>query len=126
MVLPPCSWTFSLQKKRKSIIRPGSIDSTLHYYQRDLFNAIDWVVANNPDTKGLTIGLFGASTGAAAALVAAAQRPNVISAVVSRGGRPDLAGKEIWNKVQAPTLLLVGGGNDDPQVLKLNENTLRG
>jgi len=43
----------------------------------------------------------------------------------SHGGRPDLAGKEIWNKVQAPTLLLVGGGNDDPQVLKLNENALK-
>ena len=58
------------------------------------------------------------------ALVGAAQRPNVISAVVSRGGRTDLAGKEILNKVQAPTLLLVGG-NDDPQVLKLNENALK-
>jgi putative phosphoribosyl transferase len=57
-------------------------------------------------------------------LVAAAQKPHAISAVVSRGGRPDLAGKEILNKVQAPTLLLVGG-NDDPQVLKLNENALK-
>ena len=76
----------------------------------------------NQDTKDLTIGLFGASTDAAAALVAAAaaQRPNTIGAVVSCGGRPDLAGKEILDKVQAPTLLLVGGGNDDPQVLKLN------
>jgi putative phosphoribosyl transferase len=60
-----------------------------------LVYAIDWIVAaNNPDTKGLTIGLFGASTGSAAALVAVAQRPNLISAVVSCGGRPDLAGKE--------------------------------
>jgi putative phosphoribosyl transferase len=73
-------------------------------------------------TKDLTIGLFGASTGAAAALVAAAaaQRPGIISAIVSRGGRPDLAGKDTLNKVQAPTSLLVGG-DDDPQVLQLNE-----
>jgi putative phosphoribosyl transferase len=66
---------------------------TSDYYKR-LVYAIDWVVADNPDTKGSTIGLLGASTGAAAALVAAAQKPNIISAVVSRGGRPDLAGKE--------------------------------
>jgi dienelactone hydrolase len=63
------------------------------------------------------IGLFGASTGAAAALVAAAERPTYIGAVVSRGGRPDLA-ENLLGKVQAPTLLIVGG--EDPEVLRLN------
>jgi putative phosphoribosyl transferase len=63
------------------------------------------------------IGLFGASTGAAAALVVAAARPDDVAAVVSRGGRPDLAGRAL-RRVQAPTLLIVGGG--DPHVLELN------
>ena len=83
---------------------------------------IDWIM-NNPDTKNLAVGLFGASTGAAAALVAASERPNIVSVLVSRGGRPDLAGKNILRSVKVPTLLLVGG--NDPQVLELNENTLK-
>jgi putative phosphoribosyl transferase len=87
-----------------------------------LISTIDWTM-NNPDTKNLAVGLFGASTGAAAALVAAAERPNVVSVIVSRGGRPDLAGKDILKLVRAPTLLLVGG--NDPQVLDLNENALK-
>ncbi|HEY7671661.1 MAG TPA: dienelactone hydrolase family protein [Gammaproteobacteria bacterium] len=66
----------------------------------------------------LALGYFGASTGAAAALVAAARAPEAIRAVVSRGGRPDLAGDAL-ERVRAPTLLIVGG--DDPQVLALNE-----
>ncbi|MFA1545708.1 dienelactone hydrolase family protein [Actinomadura chokoriensis] len=70
-----------------------------------------------PHTAGLPIGLFGASTGAAAALAAAAARPRV-GAVVSRGGRPDLAGPSL-PRVQAPVLLIVGGR--DPEVLELNE-----
>ncbi|SNT58927.1 Dienelactone hydrolase [Actinomadura meyerae] len=70
-----------------------------------------------PHTAGLPIGLFGASTGAAAALAAAAARPE-IRAVVSRGGRPDLAGPSL-PRVRAPVLLIVGGR--DPEVLKLNE-----
>lgn len=65
------------------------------------------------------IGLFGASTGAAAALVAAAVRPDRVRAVVSRGGRPDLAGEHLA-QVRAPTLLIVGGA--DPDVLRLNEH----
>jgi putative phosphoribosyl transferase len=72
-------------------------------------------------TAGLTLGLFGASTGAAAALVAAAQRPGAVRAVVSRGGRPDLAGAALPS-VQAPTLLIVGG--DDRQVIALNRQAL--
>ncbi|MBB3331124.1 pimeloyl-ACP methyl ester carboxylesterase [Halomonas campaniensis] len=79
--------------------------------------AVDWV-AEQPLTRGLPIGLFGASTGAAAALVAAARRPERVGAVVSRGGRPDLA-DEALPEVRAPTLLLVGGR--DGQVITLNE-----
>ncbi|MFP4137958.1 MAG: dienelactone hydrolase family protein [Halomonas sp.] len=79
--------------------------------------AVDWV-AGDPLTRALRIGLFGASTGAAAALIAAAERPDRVSAVVSRGGRPDLAG-EALPRVMAPTLLLVGG--QDGPVIELNE-----
>ncbi|MEV4197769.1 dienelactone hydrolase family protein [Micromonospora globbae] len=78
---------------------------------------VDWLTTE-PGTRGLPIGLFGASTGAAAALVSAAARPEQVRAVVSRGGRPDLAGPAL-DSVQAPTLLLVGGLDD--QVLELNE-----
>jgi putative phosphoribosyl transferase len=84
-----------------------------------LIGAIDWL---GRDRKvSLPIGLFGASTGAAAALVAAADRADIVGAVVSRGGRPDLAGAAL-GRVLAPTLLIVGG--DDPQVLELNKRTL--
>ncbi|MEU0572768.1 dienelactone hydrolase family protein [Nonomuraea sp. NPDC005983] len=76
----------------------------------------DWAGAD-PRTSGLAIGLFGASTGAAAALVAAAERPEAVRAVVSRGGRPDLAG-DFLTGVHQPTLLVVGG--DDPVVIDLN------
>lgn len=72
----------------------------------------------NPDTKHLSIGYFGASTGAAAALIAAAQKKQDIFAIVSRGGRPDLAGKFL-PQVNAPTLLIVGG--NDFEVIELNE-----
>jgi pimeloyl-ACP methyl ester carboxylesterase len=82
-----------------------------------LTRLIDWV-RTEASLKPLPIGLFGASTGAAAALVAAAARPADVKAVVSRGGRPDLAGAAL-PIVQAPTLLLVGGR--DPQVIDLNE-----
>jgi putative phosphoribosyl transferase len=75
-------------------------------------------VAGDPTTQQLPVGLFGASTGAAAALVAAGRRPESVAAVVSRGGRPDLAGTAL-DAVQAPTLLVVGGR--DPVVLDLNE-----
>lgn len=71
------------------------------------------------DTEKLPVGLFGASTGAAAALIAAAQRPTAVHAVVSRGGRPDLAGDAL-DRVSVPTLLIVGGA--DPAVLGLNQD----
>src|SRR5262245_23690805 len=80
----------------------------------------DWL-AHEPDTCALRLGYFGASTGAGAALVAAARQPGMVGAVVSRGGRPDLAWDDL-PAVRAPTLLLVGG--NDPAVLGLNEEAL--
>jgi putative phosphoribosyl transferase len=85
-----------------------------------LVGATDWLT-HDAATSRLPIGYFGASTGAAAALVAAAKRPKSVSAVVSRGGRPDLAGHYL-SRVEAPTLLIVG--SDDPLVLKLNRAAL--
>ncbi len=82
-----------------------------------LVGAIDWARAH-PHTAALPVGLFGASTGAAAALMAAARRPAVVRAVVSRGGRPDLAGGSL-HQVSAPTLLIVG--ERDEVVLELNQ-----
>ncbi len=78
-------------------------------------------VVTHDDTATLPIGYFGASTGAAAALVAAAEAGSTVSAVVSRGGRPDLAGSAL-PVVRAPTLLIVGAA--DPQVLELNRRAL--
>ncbi|MEW6604565.1 MAG: dienelactone hydrolase family protein [Thermoproteota archaeon] len=83
-----------------------------------LDGATDWLVKQIGDVK---IGYFGASTGAAAALVAAARKQDVIKAVVSRGGRPDLAG-DLLDKVRAPTLLIVGG--DDHPVISMNQEAL--
>ncbi len=74
---------------------------------RRLVGAVDWL-GDQPETRELRLGLFGASTGAAAALIAAAERPEAVAAVVSRGGRPDLA-MEHLPRVRAPTLLIVGG-----------------
>jgi putative phosphoribosyl transferase len=82
-----------------------------------LIGALDWL-AHERETHALPIGLFGASTGAGAALVAAAQRRDLVGAVVSRGGRPDLAGDAL-GVVEAPTLLVVGGRDDI--VIALNE-----
>lgn len=86
-----------------------------------LVAATDWL-GEQPATHALALGYFGASTGAAAALRAAAERPERVGAVVSRGGRPDLAGGSLA-LVKAPTLLLVGGA--DGVVLELNEKALK-
>lgn len=88
---------------------------------RRVVAAADWT-AGHPALRDLNIGYFGASTGAAAALIAAAERPETSAAIVSRGGRPDLAGAAL-PLVQAPTLLIVGG--NDPQVIELNEDARR-
>ncbi|HCA87584.1 MAG TPA: hydrolase [Streptomyces sp.] len=87
---------------------------------RRLVDAVDWL-DGHPATQGLPVGLFGASTGAAAALTAAAERPERVGAVVSRGGRPDLAG-EALGRVRAPVLLIVGG--EDHQVLDMNREAV--
>ncbi|GAA2554055.1 dienelactone hydrolase family protein [Streptomyces levis] len=88
---------------------------------RRLVAALD-ELARWPGTRGLPVILFGASTGAGAALVAAAARPDRVQAVVSRGGRPDLAGEALAG-VRAPVLLIVGG--EDRHVLRLNEEAAR-
>ena len=89
----------------------------IHLLAERLVHATKWA-KQQPQTRDLRIGYFGSSTGGAAALVAAVDVPQDVGAVVSRGGRPDLAG-EALPKVQAPTLLIVGG-NDDI-VIELNE-----
>jgi putative phosphoribosyl transferase len=85
-----------------------------------LVGAVDWVRANE-DVADLAVGLFGASTGAAAALIAAAERPDVVKAVVSRGGRPDLAGAAL-PRVKAPSLFIVG--SRDHEVIGLNKGAM--
>jgi putative phosphoribosyl transferase len=90
------------------------------FLAKRLAGATEWV-QRRPDTRALKIGYFGASTGAAAALVAAAELPDAVAAVVSRGGRPDLA-EEALGSVRAPTLLIVGG--DDTPVIAMNQDAL--
>ena len=90
------------------------------FLARRLVGVIDWS-ASNKDTRNLGIGCFGASTGAGAALAAAAERPENVRAVVSRGGRPDLATTRLA-KVEAPVLLIVG--SLDTQVIELNRQAM--
>ena len=106
----------------------NDIDSETMQYRFDIPMLADrtslvvsWV-RKQPGLERLPIGLFGASTGAAAALITAAAMPDQVSAVVSRGGRPDLA-KEALSKVQAPTLLIVG--SRDRVVINLNEKAVK-
>jgi putative phosphoribosyl transferase len=99
--------------------RTGELRFDIALLGRRLTGAVDWLDAS---ARGLPLGLFGASTGAAAALVTAAERAGQVRAVVSRGGRPDLAGAAL-GEVRAPVLLIVGGR--DTQVLRLNEAARR-
>jgi len=99
----------------------GHLRFDLRLLARRLVGAIDWL-AENERTRGLPVGLFGASTGGGAALLAAVRRPEQVRAVVSRGGRPDLAGP-VLPEVRCPTLLIVGGR--DEVVIDLNEQALR-
>ena len=85
-----------------------------------LVQAVRWI-ESQPSVAGLPVGLFGASTGAAAALVAAASLGERVGAVVSRGGRPDLAGRAL-ERIRVPTLLIFGGA--DPIVIELNQQAL--
>lgn len=98
----------------------GHLRFDIDLLTRRLISAATWS-AGRPDTQDLALGYFGASTGAGAALVAAAKCPDLVHAVVSRGGRPDLAGAAL-ERVQAPTLLIVGG--HDPLVIDLNREAL--
>jgi len=100
--------------------RTARLRFDINLLAKRLVGAIDWLVAN-PVTTPLRIGLFGASTGAAAAFFAAAERPEAVSAVVSRGGRPDLA-LAVLAQVEAPTLLIVGGL--DHPVIAMNREAL--
>ncbi|MBS3905296.1 MAG: dienelactone hydrolase family protein [Simkania sp.] len=103
------------EEKVDSITRHLRFD--IPFLAKRLVAVIDWL-----ENRKLNIGCFGASTGAAAALLAAAERPLQVKAVVSRGGRPDLAGKHLA-EVKAPTLFIVGG--DDTQVIELNEQAMQ-
>lgn len=85
-----------------------------------LTQTVDWLLSRK-DTVGLNVGVFGASTGSAAAIIAAAERPERISALVSRGGRPDLA-KQYLARVRTPSLFIVGG--DDASVIAMNRSAL--
>ena len=108
--------------------REEAVDVRTRQYRFDIARlaprvsaAADWARLQTGLRK-LPIGCFGASTGAAAALIAAAERPDTIGAVVSRGGRPDLAGDAL-PRVKAPTLLIVGGHDDE--VIELNRTAMR-
>ena len=109
---------FDLLRPEEALDRNNVFDIDL--LGRRVTDAIEWL-DRRPSLAALPLGLFGASTGAAAALVAAAARPERVFAVVSRGGRPDLAGNAL-PRVGAPTLLIVGGA--DTEVLALNQRAL--
>ena len=98
----------------------GQLRFDILFLAKRLETATEWL-ARSADTKSLKIGYFGASTGAAAALVAAAAMPDRVHAIVSRGGRPDLAGEHLA-RVKAPTLLIVG--SRDVPVIPLNKDAL--
>ncbi len=102
-------------------LRTAALRFDVRLLGRRLVAAVDWL-RTDPRTSRLPVGTFGASTGAAAALIAASDRPDSVLAVVSRGGRPDLAG-EALERVSAPTLLIVGGA--DPEVIDLNRRAMR-
>jgi putative phosphoribosyl transferase len=104
-------------EEEEADLRTGHLRFDIGLLAQRLAGATDWL-AQNPDTRDLRIGYFGASTGAGAALVAAADLPEAVGTVVSRGGRPDLAGDAL-PLVKAPTLLIVGG--DDVPVIGMNE-----
>jgi dienelactone hydrolase len=100
--------------------RTGHLRFDIALLAERLVAATDWLTSGST-TSGLAIGYFGASTGAGAALVAAAQRPAAVRAIVSRGGRPDLAGAAL-GRVKAPTLLIVGG--HDVPVIGMNRDAM--
>ncbi len=110
---------FTLEEEAEDLIH-ANLRFNIKFLTDRLTGATDWTLSND-QTRDLKVGYFGASTGAAAALVAAAERPQVVRAVVSRGGRPDMA-REALPRVKAPTLLIVGGR--DHEVITLNREAL--
>jgi putative phosphoribosyl transferase len=98
----------------------GELRFDIPFLAKRLIGSTKWIMSN-PDTRDFKLAYFGASTGAGAALMAAAELPDAISAVVSRGGRPDLA-QDALGAVRAPTLLIVGG--DDEPVIRMNQEAL--
>lgn len=113
---------FDLLTRQEELIdqSTGELRFDIPFLARRLVGATEWVMSS-PDMREFKVGYFGASTGAGAALMAAAELPDVVSAVVSRGGRPDLA-KNALGAVRAPTLLIVGG--DDEPVITMNREAL--
>jgi putative phosphoribosyl transferase len=107
----------TLQEEREDAYT-GHLRFDIPLLAERLVGATDWLLSE-PETARLKIGYFGASTGGGAALVAAAERPEAVAAVVSRGGRPDLASEALAH-VQAPTLLIVGG--KDGPVIQMNQS----
>lgn len=107
-------------EEQQADLQKAQLRFDISFLARRLETITTWL-ASHPEVRGLKLGLFGASTGAAAALVAAADLPRLVRAVVSRGGRPDLA-REALSRVEAPTLLIVGGA--DPAVLDLNRTAM--
>jgi dienelactone hydrolase len=108
------------EEEERIDLRTGELRFDIPLLADRLVGAVDWV-GTRADTRALPLGVFGASTGAAAALIAAAERPESVRAVVSRGGRPDLAGAWL-GRVRAPTLLIVGGR--DETVIELNRSAM--
>jgi pimeloyl-ACP methyl ester carboxylesterase len=105
------------ESEEREDLRTGHLRFDVDLLARRVLAATTWL-REEPRTSRLPLGYFGASTGAAAALVAAAQRPDAVAAIVSRGGRPDLAGPRALRLVSAPALLVVG--SEDHLVLDLN------
>jgi dienelactone hydrolase len=108
------------REEEQAEARTGHLRFDIPFLARRLGTAMDWL-ADDEETRDLPAGLFGASTGGGAALVAAAERPEAVRAVVSRGGRPDLAGEALAG-VRAPTLLIVG--ERDHPVIAMNRDAL--
>lgn len=110
-----------LTRKEESVdMQTGHLRFDIPLLSQRLIDTTHWIL-QNPTISDLSMGYFGASTGAAAALVAAAELSQMVKAVVSRGGRPDLAGPSL-GLVKCPTLLLVGGYDDE--VIDLNKQAL--